>query len=104
MVKLKGTRTEKNLMAAFAGESQARNRYTYFAGQAKKDGRRVGVPGVTGLQRRSVAAQHLVVRRIRHRQSLRMRLRQRSLGELIRHPFRVGGPGPDCESSVAVPH
>jgi rubrerythrin len=38
MVKLKGTRTEKNLMAAFAGESQARNRYTYFAGQAKKDG------------------------------------------------------------------
>ena len=38
MAKLKGTRTEKNLMTAFAGESQARNRYTYFAGQAKKDG------------------------------------------------------------------
>jgi rubrerythrin len=38
MVALKGTKTEKNLMAAFAGESQARNRYTYFAGQAKKDG------------------------------------------------------------------
>ena len=37
-MELKGTRTEKNLMAAFAGESQARNRYTYFAGQAKKDG------------------------------------------------------------------
>jgi len=35
---LKGTRTERNLLAAFAGESQARNRYTYFAGQAKKDG------------------------------------------------------------------
>lgn len=35
---LKGTRTEKNLLAAFAGESQARNRYTYFASQAKKDG------------------------------------------------------------------
>lgn len=35
---LKGTRTEKNLMTAFAGESQARNRYTYFAGQARKDG------------------------------------------------------------------
>lgn len=35
---LKGTKTEKNLMAAFAGESQARNRYTYFAGQAKKEG------------------------------------------------------------------
>ncbi len=35
---LKGTRTEKNLLTAFAGESQARNRYTYFAGQAKKDG------------------------------------------------------------------
>ena len=35
---LKGTRTEKNLLAAFAGESQARNRYSYFASQAKKEG------------------------------------------------------------------
>jgi rubrerythrin len=38
MGKIKGTRTERNLLAAFAGESQARNRYTYFAGQARKDG------------------------------------------------------------------
>ena len=37
-MELKGSKTEKNLMAAFAGESQARNRYTYFASQAKKDG------------------------------------------------------------------
>lgn len=35
---LKGTQTEQNLLKAFAGESQARNRYTYFAGQARKDG------------------------------------------------------------------
>jgi len=35
---IKGTKTEKNLLAAFAGESQARNRYTYFAGAAKKEG------------------------------------------------------------------
>lgn len=35
---LKGTRTEKNLLAAFAGESQARNRYTYFASQARNEG------------------------------------------------------------------
>ncbi len=35
---IKGTRTEKNLLASFAGESQARNRYTYFAGVAKKAG------------------------------------------------------------------
>jgi len=35
---VKGTKTEKNLLAAFAGESQARNRYTYFAGAAKKEG------------------------------------------------------------------
>ena len=35
---LKGTKTEQNLMAAFAGESQARNKYTYYASQAKKDG------------------------------------------------------------------
>jgi rubrerythrin len=38
MRSLKGTRTEKNLLTAFAGESQARNRYTYFASVAKKEG------------------------------------------------------------------
>jgi rubrerythrin len=38
MKSVKGTKTEKNLLAAFAGESQARNRYTYFAGKAKKEG------------------------------------------------------------------
>ncbi|MDD5382634.1 MAG: rubrerythrin family protein [Candidatus Margulisbacteria bacterium] len=38
MKSLKGTRTEKNLLASFAGESQARNRYTYFASVAKKAG------------------------------------------------------------------
>ena len=35
---IKGTKTEKNLLAAFAGESQARNKYSYYASQAKKDG------------------------------------------------------------------
>ncbi len=35
---LKGTQTEKNILTAFAGESQARNRYTYFASKAKKEG------------------------------------------------------------------
>jgi len=38
MAELQGSATEKNLLAAFAGESQARNRYTYFASQARKDG------------------------------------------------------------------
>ena len=38
MPSLKGTQTEKNLLTAFAGESQARNRYTYFASKAKKEG------------------------------------------------------------------
>ncbi len=38
MASLRGTKTEQNLLTAFAGESQARNRYTYFASQAKKDG------------------------------------------------------------------
>ena len=38
MKSVKGTQTEKNLLASFAGESQARNRYTFFAKQAKKDG------------------------------------------------------------------
>ena len=38
MKSLKGTQTEKNILTALAGESQARNRYTYVASQAKKDG------------------------------------------------------------------
>ncbi|MFC1837132.1 rubrerythrin [Thermodesulfobacteriota bacterium] len=38
MTSLKGTQTEKNILTAFTGESQARNRYTYFASKAKKDG------------------------------------------------------------------
>ena len=38
MADLKGTQTEKNLLTAFSGESQARNRYTYFSSQAKKEG------------------------------------------------------------------
>lgn len=37
-MKLKGSKTEQNLMTAFAGESQARNKYTYFASKAKKEG------------------------------------------------------------------
>ena len=37
-MELKGSKTEANLMAAFAGESEARNKYTYFASKAKKDG------------------------------------------------------------------
>jgi rubrerythrin len=37
-MELKGTKTEKNILEAFAGESQARNKYTYFASQAKKEG------------------------------------------------------------------
>jgi rubrerythrin len=38
LASLQGTQTEKNILTAFAGESQARNRYTYFASQAKKEG------------------------------------------------------------------
>ena len=38
MASVKGTKTEKNLLTAFAGESQARNRYTFFASQARKEG------------------------------------------------------------------
>lgn len=37
-MKFEGTKTEQNLLAAFAGESQARNKYTYFASVAKKEG------------------------------------------------------------------
>ena len=38
MPELKGTKTEANLMTAFAGESQARNKYTYYASKARKEG------------------------------------------------------------------
>lgn len=38
MTQFKGSQTEKNIITAFAGESQARNRYTYFASKAKKEG------------------------------------------------------------------
>ena len=38
MPELKGSKTEANLMTAFAGESQARNKYTYYASKGKKDG------------------------------------------------------------------
>ena len=38
IMELKGSKTEKNLMTAFAGESEARNKYTYFASVAKKEG------------------------------------------------------------------
>ena len=41
MAQLKGSKTEQNLMAAFAGESQARNKYTYYASKAKKEGYKV---------------------------------------------------------------
>jgi rubrerythrin len=41
-----GSRTERNLMTAFAGESQVRNRYTYFASQARNDGYIQILPGV----------------------------------------------------------
>ena len=37
-MELKGSKTEQNLMTAFTGESQARNKYTYYASKAKKDG------------------------------------------------------------------
>lgn len=44
MSKYAGTQTEKNLEAAFAGESQARNKYTYFASVAKKEGYELPTP------------------------------------------------------------
>ena len=55
MKTLKGTRTEKNLLTAFAGESQARNRYTYFSSQERKEGYQqiMGVFLETGGQSRS---------------------------------------------------
>ena len=47
MNKYQGTKTEKNLQAAFAGESQARNKYTYYAAQAKKEGFEILTANIT---------------------------------------------------------
>ena len=55
-MELKGSQTEKNLLAAFAGESQARNRYTYFASVARKEGLE-GLPGM--LKETAPQADHL---------------------------------------------
>ena len=58
---LKGTLTEENLLKAFAGESQARNRYTFFASQAKKEGYEqiAAVFGVTADQEKEHAKRFL---------------------------------------------
>ena len=54
MKSLKGTKTEKNLEEAFAGESMARNKYTYFASKARKDGYQQ-IAAILGQRRNSVA-------------------------------------------------
>ena len=57
-MELKGSKTEQNLRTAFAGESQARNKYTYFASKAKKEGFVQIAPteeGVTGLVQELIA-------------------------------------------------
>ena len=64
MKSVKGTQTEKNLLTSFAGESQARNRYTFFASAAKKEGYYVSrspdffrnIAGTVSAHRRKVSA------------------------------------------------
>ena len=56
-MELKGSKTEQHLLAAFAGESQARNRYTLFASQAKK----AGYEQITGIFLETAANKHLRV-------------------------------------------
>ena len=50
MSKYDGTKTQKNLEAAFAGESQARNKYTYFASVAKKEGWQIAISNWTSSE------------------------------------------------------
>ena len=50
MASIKGTLTEQNLLKAFAGESQARSRYTFFASQAKKEGFDVFVSDMSAIK------------------------------------------------------
>ena len=60
-MELKGSKTEKNLMEAFAGESQARNKYTFFAGEARKEGYQqiAGIFELTADQERAHAKRAL---------------------------------------------
>ena len=62
-MELKGSKTEQNLMTAFAGESQARNKYTYFASKAKKEGYGVAAPNV--FNRETIEACFLAAKKLR---------------------------------------
>jgi rubrerythrin len=69
MKSLKGTQTEKNILTAFAGESQARNRYNFFASQAKKEGYEQisAIFAETADRRRKIEENELLVAEIRGR-------------------------------------
>ena len=62
-MELKGSRTEANLQAAFAGESQARNKYTYYASKAKKEGYGIAAPNV--FNRETIEACFLAAKKLR---------------------------------------
>ena len=86
MAELKGSKTEANLQTAFAGESMARNKYTYFASKAKKDGYRPDREDLRGdREQREGARQDLVqAAQRRHRRHGRANLKAAAAGENVR--------------------
>ncbi len=94
MASLKGTQTEKNLLQAFAGESQARNRYTYFSSQAKKEGYEADLLDFCrhGRQREG-ARQKVFLLPGRRRRYDQRDLPRRRRGDYRAKPRRSGGRG-----------
>ena len=101
---LKGTKTEKNLMEAFAGESQARNKYTFYASKAKKDGY-VQIANIfeqTANNEKAVSYTHLDVykRQAFQRSSFGKQMGRAVCLASIRAPSKAGWAAPTSNGAI----
>jgi len=93
-VELKGSRTEKNLLAAFAGESQARNRYTFYAGIATKE----GYHGIAGIFLETADDERM------HAKRYFDLLEGRDVEITAAYPTRIGNTAVNLEAAAAGEH
>lgn len=93
-MELKGSRTEKNLLAAFAGESQARNRYTFYAGIASKE----GFHGVAAIFLETADNERM------HAKRYFERLEGRDVEITAAYPTRIGDTAVNLEAAAAGEH
>lgn len=90
-MKLEGSRTEKNLLAAFAGESQARNRYTFYAGIASKE----GYEGIAGIFLETADDERM------HAKRYFKLLEGRDVEITATYPTRIGNTAVNLEAAAA---